>query len=103
MRSGKSLGHSGRYNQRGRQYGTTQIGKEEEARGYRREYASRLVTQTPEMLWWRPVFAHTRVPVDALFDYLEDGESIDTFAEHFGIDRELVRQFLAKLQEQLFR
>ena len=82
---------------------TTQVSQAEETSDYRREYASRLVTQTPEMLWGRPVFAQTRVPVDALFDYLEDGESIDTFAEHFGLDREVVRQFLAELQEQLFR
>lgn len=81
----------------------TQVSKAEETSDYRREYASRLVTQAPDMLWGRPVFAQTRVPVDALFDYLEDGESIDTFAEHFGIDREVVRQFLAELQEQLFR
>lgn len=81
----------------------TQVSQAEETSAYRREYVSWLVMQAPEMLWGRPVFAQTRVPVDALFDYLEDGESIDTFAEHFGIDREIVRQFLAELQERLFR
>ena len=82
---------------------TAQVSKVEETVVFPRKYASRLVTQSPDMLWGRPVFAHTRVPVDALFDYLEDGESIDTFADHFGLDREIVRQFLAELQEQLFR
>ncbi|MDQ3012148.1 MAG: DUF433 domain-containing protein [Acidobacteriota bacterium] len=82
---------------------TTKVSKVEEASVYQRAYESRLVTQTPEMLWGRPVFANTRVPVDALFDYLEDGESVDAFADHFGIDREVVRQFLAELQEKLFR
>ena len=82
---------------------STQMSKAEDASVFLRNYESRLVTQSPDMQWGRPVFAHTRVPVDALFDYLEDGESVDTFVEHFGIDREIVRQFLAELQEQLFR
>ncbi|MEP7340782.1 MAG: DUF433 domain-containing protein [Acidobacteriota bacterium] len=82
---------------------TTKVSKVEETSVYQREYKSRLVMQAPDMLWGRPVFANTRVPVDALFDYLEDGESIDTFADHFGIDREVIRQFLAELQGKLFR
>ena len=82
---------------------TTQVSKTQETGAYQREYESRLVTQTADMLWGRPTFAGTRVPVDALFDYLEDGESIDTFAEHFGIDREVIRQLLSELQGKLFR
>ena len=82
---------------------TTQIGIAEEQQTYRRDYVSKFIAQSPDVLWGRPTFAGTRVPVDALFDYLEDGESIDTFAEHFGIDREVVRQFLNELQEALFR
>lgn len=70
---------------------------------YRREYLSALVSQSPEVLWGRTTFLGTRVPVDALFDYLEDGETIDTFSEHFGIDKEIVRRFLHELQETLFR
>ena len=30
-----------------------------------------------------PVFAGTRVPVQTLFDYLENGESIDEFLDGF--------------------
>lgn len=82
---------------------TTQARKAETTDNYQREFRSRLVVQSPDTLWGRPTFANTRVPVDALFDYLEDGESIDTFADHFAIDREVVRQFLAELQEKLFR
>ncbi|MFN0087244.1 MAG: DUF433 domain-containing protein [Blastocatellia bacterium] len=73
------------------------------AADYRREYASSLVSQSPEVLWGRPTFAGTRVPVDALFDYLEDGENIGVFADHFGIDKEVVRRFLKELQEKLYR
>ncbi|MDX2031184.1 MAG: DUF433 domain-containing protein [Blastocatellia bacterium] len=70
---------------------------------YRREYDSTLISQSSDVLWGRPTFAGTRVPVDALFDYLEDGESIDTFADHFGIEKDVVRRFLNELQETLFR
>lgn len=82
---------------------TTHVSKLQETGAYQRKYESRMVAQTADMLWGRPTFTGTRVPVDALFDYLEDGESIDTFADHFGIDREVVRQFLSELQEKLFR
>lgn len=82
---------------------TTQASKLEAAATYGRNYESELVTQAPDLLWGRPVFAGTRVPVDALFDYLAEGEGIATFAEHFAIDQELVRRFLTELQEQLFR
>jgi uncharacterized protein (DUF433 family) len=35
------------------------------------------------ILGGRPVFAGTRVPADALFDYLADGLSLDYFLEFF--------------------
>jgi len=42
-----------------------------------------------------PVFAGTRVPVQALLDYLEGGESIDDFLEGFPtVTREQVVAFL---------
>lgn len=37
----------------------------------------------PEILGGTPVFIGTRVPVRALFDHLEAGDSIDDFLEGF--------------------
>jgi len=41
------------------------------------------VTATPDRLGGEPVFAGTRVPVQAMFDYLEAGDSLDRFIDHF--------------------
>jgi uncharacterized protein (DUF433 family) len=37
----------------------------------------------PEIMSGTPVFVGTRVPVYNLFDYLEAGDSLDTFLESF--------------------
>ncbi len=37
----------------------------------------------PEILGGTPVFVGTRVPVKALFDYLEAGDPLDEFLENF--------------------
>jgi uncharacterized protein (DUF433 family) len=37
----------------------------------------------PEILNGTPVFCGTRVPVHSLIDYLEPGDSLDTFLDHF--------------------
>ena len=37
----------------------------------------------PEILGGTPCFTGTRVPVKTLFDYLEDGDSLDTFLDEF--------------------
>jgi uncharacterized protein (DUF433 family) len=42
-----------------------------------------------EILGGMPVFAGTRVPVKALYDYLEGGDSLDEFLEDFpSVSRE---------------
>ena len=49
----------------------------------------------PEILGGTPVFSGTRVPVQNLIDYLEDGESIDDFLAGFpSVRREQVIAFL---------
>jgi len=49
-----------------------------------------------------PVFAGTRVPVETLFDYLEEGESIDDFLEGFpGVSREQVIAVLEEARAQV--
>lgn len=44
---------------------------------------SQLITRDPEIMGGTPVFAGTRVPVVTMFDWLEDGESLDFFLENF--------------------
>jgi uncharacterized protein (DUF433 family) len=55
----------------------------------------------PEILGGTPVFWGTRVPVKNLFDYLETGESVDTFIQDFdSVGREQVISVL-NLSKQL--
>ncbi len=57
--------------------------------------AQPIVTSSPDILSGTPVFAGTRVPVQALIDYLEGGETIDDFLEGFPtVKREQVVAFL---------
>ena len=44
---------------------------------------SPLITRSPERLSGAAVFAGTRVPVQTLIDYVEDGESLDAFLDDF--------------------
>lgn len=54
-----------------------------------------IVTSSPDVLSGTPVFAGTRVPVQALIDYLEGGETIDDFLTGFPtVRREQVVAFL---------
>lgn len=43
----------------------------------------RLVTSSNEVMSGAVVFAGTRVPVDTLLDYLEEGDTLDHFLEDF--------------------
>ena len=42
-----------------------------------------LVTRSTNILSGTPVFAGTRVPVQALIDYLEESDTLDSFLEDF--------------------
>ena len=54
-----------------------------------------IVTSSPDILGGTAVFAGTRVPVQALIDYLEGGETIDDFLTGFPtVRREQVVAFL---------
>jgi uncharacterized protein (DUF433 family) len=44
---------------------------------------SRIVHSDPDILGGTPVFIGTRVPVKNLIDYLEAGDSLDEFLDHF--------------------
>ena len=57
--------------------------------------AQLIVTSSPDILSGTRVFAGTRVPVQALVDYLEGGETIDDFLAGFPtVRREQVVAFL---------
>lgn len=48
-----------------------------------------LITTSPDRLGGVPVFAGTRVPVQALIDHLEAGDPLDTFLADFpSVSRE---------------
>ena len=57
--------------------------------------AQPIVTSSQDILSGTPVFTGTRVPVQALIDYLEGGETIDDFLAGFPtVSREQVVAFL---------
>jgi uncharacterized protein (DUF433 family) len=45
--------------------------------------AEEVITKDPEILGGTPVFRGTRVPFQALLDYLEGGETLDEFLDDF--------------------
>ena len=45
--------------------------------------ANSVIIRDPEILGGTPVFAGTRVPFQALLDYLEGGQTLDEFLNDF--------------------
>ena len=63
---------------------------------------SSVVSSSADVLGGTPVFAGTRVPVEALLDYLEGGDSIDEFLEGFpSVSREQVVAFLEETKARV--
>ena len=61
-----------------------------------------LIVRDPEILHGTPVFRGTRVPVRALFDYLEGGETLEEFLEGFPtVSREMAIAALEQARELL--
>jgi uncharacterized protein (DUF433 family) len=44
---------------------------------------SDVIVSDPELMGGTPVFRGTRVPIKNLIDYLEAGDSLNTFLDHF--------------------
>lgn len=66
--------------------------------------AESTVTSSPDILSGTPVFAGTRVPIQALIDYLEGGETIDDFLAGFPtVRREQVVAFLEEATARIAR
>ena len=60
----------------------------------------KVINIDPEILGGTPVFYGTRVPIKNLFDYLETGDSIETFLEDFdGVSKEQVVKLLEMSQK----
>ena len=56
-----------------------------------------VIMQDPVILSGQPVFRGTRVPFQALLDYLEGGDTLDEFLEQYpGVTR---KQAIAALEE----
>ncbi len=59
----------------------------------------RVINIDPDILGGTAVFYGTRVPIKNLFDYLETGDSIDTFLDDFeGVERDQVIKVLEMSQ-----
>ena len=64
--------------------------------------ATDLITVDPDILGGTPVFKGTRVPVKALFEYLEDNYSLEEFLECFpSVTREMARRVLERSEAAL--
>ena len=61
-----------------------------------------VVRSDPEILGGTPVFVGTRVPVQALIDYIEGGHSLEEFLEDFPtVTRELAVAALEQAKAHL--
>ena len=56
-----------------------------------------IIVVDPDIQSGAPVFAGTRVPIQNLFDYLEEGDSLDVFLDQFPtVTREMAIAVLEK-------
>lgn len=56
----------------------------------------------PETMGGTPVFTGTRVPIQALFDYIETGETLDEFLDNFpSVKKEYTIQVLEMARKTL--
>jgi uncharacterized protein (DUF433 family) len=63
---------------------------------------SRVVHSDPDILGGTPVFVGTRVPMKNLLDYLEAGDSLEVFLDHFpSVNREQAIAALELAKEML--
>lgn len=63
---------------------------------------TRVVYSDPNVLGGTPVFVGTRVPMKTLLDYLEAGDSLEVFLDHFpSVSREQVIAALELAKEML--
>lgn len=63
-----------------------------------------VISRDPDILGGAPVFANTRVPVQTLLDYLEEGQSLQAFLDDFPtVGRHQAVAVLEELKDLLLR
>ena len=63
---------------------------------------SKVINIDLKVLGGTPVFSGTRVPIESLFDHLEDGVSLDEFLDDFpSVTREQTIEVLALAGQQV--
>ena len=63
---------------------------------------SNIVHSDPDILGGTPVFVGTRVPIKNLLDYLEAGDSLEVFLDHFpSVNRQQAIAALELAKEML--
>jgi len=61
-----------------------------------------VISSSADVMGGAPVFKNTRVPVQTLLDYLEQGDSIDIFLQDFPtVSREQVVRLLEEAKSKL--
>ena len=64
--------------------------------------STQIIHSDPDILGGTPVFVGTRVPVKTLLDYLEAGDPLDLFLDHFpSVSREQAVAALELAKEML--
>jgi uncharacterized protein (DUF433 family) len=59
-----------------------------------------LINRSDDILGGTPVFAGTRVPIQTLFDYLEEGDTLNEFLDDFpAVSRDHAIKVLEKMKE----
>ncbi len=67
------------------------------------ENLNEIIEIDPEKMSGTPVFRGTRVPIQNLFDYLEAGDSLETFLDHFPtVEREQAIGIIELLKVKVF-
>ena len=63
-----------------------------------------VITRDPDILGGTPVFRGTRVPFEALLDYIEGGQTLDEFLDDFPtVTREAAVDALEHAKEPVLR
>jgi uncharacterized protein (DUF433 family) len=61
-----------------------------------------VITRDPDVMHGTPVFRGTRVPVQTLFEYLEEGDTLEDFLEGFPtVSRDLAIRALEEAKHLL--
>ena len=68
----------------------------------RMDAVTRAIIRDPEIMHGVPVFRGTRVPVQTLFEYLEGGDTLESFLEGFpAVSRALAVEVLEDAKQLL--